>query len=588
MCLSTKKLIYQRLESIISYLGEGEESILIGVKSRDPPSIISSATSSNASVATTASTSALLGVKVKKYLKSSKQDKLSQKELNILLASQPDMEAGKKMEMEDPSVDKAPVSYSRGSLVKQVLAALAVSLGSMVVGFSSAFTAPALESMNDEDSRLHITDAEASWIGSLMPLSALFGGIIGGPFIENMGRRTTIVLTAIPFISSFLLIYFAQHVAMIMAGRSLTGLGVGIASLALPVYLGETVEARVRGTLGLLPTTIGNMGILISFVAGTYLDWTHLALLGACLPLPFFICTILIPETPTWFINKGKEKQAEASLQWLRGRKANVSEEMSNIVKAHKEAYHEQNQNVLKELFSKRYYLPFVISLGLMFFQQFSGINAVIFYTVTIFKESGSTIDSNLCSIIVGVVNIASTLVATVLIDKLGRKILLYISNALMTLTLLVLGVFFYGKTNGYDLESYGWVPLPAFVIFIFGFAIGAGPIPWLMMGEILPAKVRGTAASIVTAFNWTCTFIVTKTFIDMSKAFGTHSAFMMFALICAIGILFTYKLVPETQGRTLEDIENNLMARRESRMSIKSLKKINSLAYLKPFPSML
>ncbi|CAH1407738.1 unnamed protein product [Nezara viridula] len=590
MCLSTKSLIYQRLESIISNLGEGEESILIGVKSRDPPSIISSATSSNASVATTGSTSVLLGVKVKKYLKSSnKQDKLTQKELNILLASQPDMESGKKIEMEDPSVEKIPQTSSRGSLVKQVLAALAVSLGSMVVGFSSAFTSPALESMNDEGSRLHITASEASWIGSLMPLSALFGGIIGGPLIENVGRRNTIIMTAIPFCVSFLLIYFAQHVSLIMAGRSLTGLGVGIASLALPVYLGETVEARVRGTLGLLPTTLGNMGILVSFTAGTYLDWTNLALLGACLPIPFFICTILIPETPTWFINRGNEKKAEASLQWLRGKKANVHEEMANILKAHKEAYHEQNDNVLKELFSKKYYLPFVISIGLMFFQQFSGINAVIFYTVTIFKDAGSTIDSNLCSIIVGAVNLASTLVATVLIDKLGRKILLYISNSLMTVTLLILGGFFYGKANGYDMEQYGWVPLPAFVIFIFGFAIGAGPIPWLMMGEILPSKVRGTAASIVTAFNWTCTFIVTKTFIDMSKAFGTHSAFLMFAIICAIGLIFTYKMVPETQGRTLEDIENNLMARRRSsRLSIKSLKKINSLAYLKPFPSML
>lgn len=568
--------------------GEGEDSILIGVKSRDPPSIISSATSSNASVATTASTSALLGIKVKRYLKSSKAaDKVTQRELNILLAGQAPGSMESKMEMEDPVAEQppAPKKRSRKALIKQVLTALAVSLGSLVVGFSSAFTAPALVSMNMPGSSLHVTKSEASWIGSLMPLSALIGGISGGPLIEGIGRRNTILVTGLPFIVAFLLIHFATTIGMVYAGRVLTGLSVGIASLALPVYLGETIEARVRGTLGLLPTTLGNLGILLSFTAGAYLDWTYLALLGACLPIPFLVATALIPESPLWHVSRGNNEKAEKALQWLRGKSADISEELKLIVKSHKDLDNSDVLTTIKELFSKQTMKPFFICIGLMFFQQFSGINAVIFYTVDIFRDAGSTIDSNLSSIIVGAVNLISTVVATLLIDKLGRKILLYISNTLMGLSLGVLAFFFYYQEEGKKMTEYGWIPLPAFVVFIFSFAVGAGPVPWLMMGEILPAKVRGAAASIVTAFNWTCTFVVTKTFIDISTALGKHSAFVMFSVICFAGVLFTIRWVPETQGMTLEEIEEQLTGKKISMGSIRS--KRASIAVLKPLPSM-
>ncbi|KAK9507821.1 hypothetical protein O3M35_007595 [Rhynocoris fuscipes] len=424
----------------------------------------------------------------------------------------------------------------------------------MVVGFASAYTSPALESMKEPGSGLNITEQQASWIGSLMPLSALLGGIVGGPLIETLGRKKTILMTAVPLFISFMLITLASNVGMIMAGRSLAGFSVGIASLALPVYLGEAIQPDVRGTLGLLPTAIGNGGILICFLAGKYLDWSKLALFGATLPIPFFILMFLIPETPRWYIGKKMEKEATKSLLWLRGKNTDINQELSELQKSYEESKKESAS--LKELFNKKYLWPFSISIGLMFFQQLSGINAVIFYTVSIFEDAGSTIDSNLSAIIVGLVNLGSTLVATALIDRLGRKILMYISNSIMALTLSILGVFFYLKNSGTDMTQYGWLPLASFVIYVIGFSVGAGPIPWLMMGEILPAKVRGTAASVVTGFNWACTFIVTKTFIDLTKLLGSHGAFWMFGVICIFGLIFVIIFVPETRGKSLEEIE--------------------------------
>ncbi|XP_022183985.1 facilitated trehalose transporter Tret1 isoform X2 [Nilaparvata lugens] len=480
-----------------------------------------------------------------------------------------------------------PTALSLAAIMPQVLAAVSVSLGSMVVGFSSAYTSPAIASMNSNASSLHVTPQEESWIGSLMPLCALFGGIAGGPLIETIGRRTTILSTAIPFILSFLLIASATNVATILAGRSISGFCVGIASLALPVYLGETVQPEVRGTLGLLPTTFGNSGILICFIAGKYLDWSLLAMLGAAIPVPFLLCMFLIPETPRWFVEKGKQQRARKALQWLRGNNTDVSYEFSEIEKSNKDAEKCENESAFKELFSAKYSRPLIISIGLMFFQQLSGINAVIFYTVSIFKDAGSTIDENLSTIIVGIVNMGSTFVATMLIDRLGRKILLYVSSTLMTITLLILGTFFYVKNvMQIDTTEYGWVPLGSFVVFVIGFSIGFGPIPWLMLGEILPAKIRGTAAALATGFNWSCTFLVTKSFSDLKAILGQHGAFWMFGVICLFGLVFVILLVPETQGKSLEDIERNLTGSGKDKVPVRTVRRMSSIANLKPLPS--
>lgn len=381
----------------------------------------------------------------------------------------------------------------------------------MVVGFASAYTSPALVSMTDRNiTSFEVSDQAKSWIGGLMPLAGLAGGICGGPFIEYLGRRNTILATSIPFIISGLLIACAVDVGMVLAGRALSGFCVGIASLSLPVYLGETLQPEVRGTLGLLPTAFGNIGILICFVAGKYMNWSELAYLGAALPIPFFLLMFVIPETPRWYVSKGKEPQARKALQWLRGKQANVEPELkgkkfnirtyrtrtlinsyhfTGVMKSHNEAEKSASGSQLFELLKRQNLKPLSISLGLMFFQQLSGINAVIFYTTSIFKDAGSTIDESLCTIIVGVVNFIAVFIATVLIDRLGRKILLYISDAAMILTLATLGAFFYLKSSGHDVSNIGWLPLASFVIFVVGFSLGFGPIPWLMMGEILPGK---------------------------------------------------------------------------------------------------
>lgn len=437
----------------------------------------------------------------------------------------------------------------------QLLAAFAVSIGSLNVGFSSAYTSPALPNMNET---IKITTEEKTWVGGLMPLAALVGGVAGGPLIECLGRRFTIMATALPFFIAWMLIANAVNVYMVFAGRIFCGICVGIVSLAFPVYVGETIQPEVRGSFGLLPTAFGNTGILLAFFVGSYLNWSNLAFFGAALPVPFFLLMLLTPETPRWYVTKGRVEEAHKSLQWLRGKNANIEKEMRDLTRSQAEA-DRTGGNAFGQLLNMRFIPAILISLGLMLFQQLSGINAVIFYATTIFQKSGSSIDENLSSIIIGVVNFVSTFIATVLIDRLGRKILLYISSVSMICMLTILGVYYYFKDTQADVSAYGWLPLACLVIYVLGFSIGFGPIPWLMLGEILPSKVRGTAASLATGFNWTCTFIVTKTFHNIIDAIKMYGAMWLFAVICVIGLLFVIFFVPETRGKTLEEIEKKL-----------------------------
>lgn len=172
--------------------------------------------------------------------------------------------------------------------------------------------------------------------------------------------------------------------------------------------------------------------------------------------------------------------------------------------------------------------------------------------------------------------NFGSTFVATALIDRLGRKILLYTSSIAMIVSLMVLGCFFYMKNHAMDTSAYGLVPLSSLVTYVIGFSLGFGPIPWLMMGEILPAKIRGSAASIATSFNWSCTFVVTKAFQDVVTLIGQEGTFWLFGIICIVGLIFVRLFVPETSGRSLEEIERGLTG---------PVRRMSAVANMKPTP---
>lgn len=377
--------------------------------------------------------------------------------------------------------------------------------------------------------------------------------------IEFFGRKLTIMCISIPFFIGWMLIANAANVILVFVGRAFCGVCVGIGSLAFPVYVGETIQPEVRGALGLLPTAFGNIGILLAFFAGFFLNWSHLAYLGAALPVPVFLLMIIAPETPRWYVSKGRAEDARKALQWLRGKNVDTEKEMRDLIRTQAESDLTKGSNTFGQLFSKKYLPAVLISLGLMIFQQMSGINAVIFYASELFLMAGSTLDKDMCSIIIGVVNFVSTFIATAIIDRLGRKILLYISSVSMIITLSVLGSYLFIRDMKVDVSSYGWLPLACLMLYVLGFSIGFGPIPWLMLGEILPSRIRGTAASLATGLNFTCTFIITTSFHKIVQLINMSGAMWLYSVVCILGLLFVIFFVPETKGKSLEEIEKKL-----------------------------
>ncbi|KAM5145476.1 solute carrier family 2, facilitated glucose transporter member 8 [Mantella aurantiaca] len=233
----------------------------------------------------------------------------------------------------------------------------------------------------------------------------------------------------------------------------------------------------------------------------------------------------------------------------------------------------------IADLWNPAIYKPFLIGISLMFFQQFTGINAIMFYADMIFEEADFK-NSSLASVIVGLIQVVFTAVAALIMDKAGRKILLIISGTIMTVSAALFGVYFkitempthnassvvhvtaMAESSG---EHLAWLPLASMALFISGFAIGWGPIPWLVMSEIFPLRARGVASGVCVITNWGCAFLVTKEFQHMMDSLTSYGTFWLFAAFCALNVLFTVLCVPETKGKSLEQIESHFQSGRRA-----------------------
>ncbi|XP_044757345.1 facilitated trehalose transporter Tret1-2 homolog [Coccinella septempunctata] len=474
-------------------------------------------------------------------------------------------------------IQRDPVEERRAKCTfSQLITAVAVSLLSLVMGYATAYTSPAEASLRRD---MYLGNGEISWIGGLLPLSAVFGGLLGGISIGYCGRKGTLFLINIIFLISWLLIYYAENFYYIYVSRCLAGCSLGLATLTLPVYLVETLQPEVRGVLGLLPMTFGNIGILLCFIYGIFVEWKFLAAIGILLSLPFLVFFLwIIPESPTWYLHNNKPDKCMKTLAWLRNDKQDVTEEFNNLVRAHNE---KKSRNTrLTTLFKHPNLKPLSIILCLMFFQQFSGINAVIFYTTSIFRASRWDLSPMVCTTIIGLVNLLATFLANGLIDKLGRKLLLQASSIMMTMGLGCLGFYYYVKEIlDVDVEEYGFLTLINLIIFVAGFSIGFGPIPWLMMGELLPLEIKSLAAALATSVNWICTFVITVTFPSITQMFGYFAVFWFYCCMVITAGLLTWLFVPETRGRSLDDIERRLSGHQ-------NIQHAKSIAMLKPFPA--
>ncbi|XP_065074991.1 facilitated trehalose transporter Tret1-2 homolog [Ochlerotatus camptorhynchus] len=442
----------------------------------------------------------------------------------------------------------------------QYIAGLAASGGALAAGTFLGWTAPAeIPLVQKAEYGFPITTEQFSWIGSMATLGAASMCFPIGIMMKMIGRKWAMLSMVLPLLIGWLLIIFANNVAMLMVGRFFLGVGGGAFSIAAPTYTAEIAQSSIRGTLGTFFQLLVTVGILFTYSIGAVLNVQVLSTICSVVPLAFGLIFPFMPESPHYFIEKNRYNDASKSLKWLRGSHYDERAEIEDLkeedakMRADKITF----VQVLKQRATIR---ALIICLGLVFFHQFSGINAIIFYTTTIFTDANTGLEATDATIIVGVIQVVATLLATFIVDKSGRRILLIISGFFMAVSTILLAVYFQLKEDDTrQIENLGWLPLLAVCLFIAMFSIGYGPILWLMIGELFANNVKAYVSPLAGASAWLLAFLVTKIFPNLRDGLGNAGVFWLFSCLSLLGTVFVFFVVPETKGISLAEIQRML-----------------------------
>ncbi len=387
-------------------------------------------------------------------------------------------------------------------------------------------------------------------------VGAIIGAVIGGALTDRYGRRKMIILAGIIFTISAVGTAFSPSVNWLIAGRLISGIGIGIASFISPMYIGELVPAKVRGSLvavNMLAITTGIVvAYLVDYAFSGNKEWRYMFGLAAIPSIGLVIGMWVLPDSPRWLVSKSKVKEATLVLQRVRTG-SDVTPEITDIQKS----MEKQGKGGLKGLFQHSLKMPLIVGLGLAIFQQITGINTVIYYSPTIFKFAGINGAGPAILAGAGLTGLmwCFHVLAIFLIDRAGRRPLLLTGVAGQVIGLAILGATFQFPQLA-NFKSY--VAIGGLSIYVACFAFGLGPIFWLLISEIYPLKVRGAAMSTVTVTNWAMNLIVALTFLSLVSVLGQAFTFWLYGLIAIGAWIFFYKFVPETKGKTLEEIEEH------------------------------
>ncbi|XP_049957189.1 facilitated trehalose transporter Tret1-like [Schistocerca serialis cubense] len=437
-------------------------------------------------------------------------------------------------------------------VLRQLLAVLAGDLAMLAGGIVMAWSSPALPKMS-------LTPSQGSWAGSLPSLGAAVGPWLGGWLSDRLGRKATVMLGAAPIVLSWVALIFCEYEPVwLCVVRFVSGLGVGLIFAAMPTYVGEIAQADVRGALSSLIQVSMTTGFMIDYCVGPFVSYTTLAIIGMVTPLVAVACFAWMPESPYYLLAVGKDAAAEKSLRWLRDPDRDVMSELRQMKKAVEES--KLNEPSVLDLFrSRRCRRALAISLGVVCSEQIQGINAVLFYSQSIFIAAGGSVSDIVAPMIINGTMLVESCFAPFLVDRVGRRRLLLFSSTGMCLALIPLGVFFVLSDAKQDVESIGWIPVTALIFYIIVYTPGYGCLPFTVSGEVFPPNVKIVAMPMAACVSWFMSFIVTRFYEDIALAVGNGGPFFVFAGCALLVTIYVYFVVPETKGKTLEEIQEML-----------------------------
>ncbi|XP_018320235.1 facilitated trehalose transporter Tret1-like isoform X2 [Agrilus planipennis] len=437
-------------------------------------------------------------------------------------------------------------------------------LAAFSVGLILTWTSPVLPKMNNSTGILNenpfdkpITDEQQSWIASLSSAGAIFGPFIAGFLVDRIGRKWTLVYASgIPMTTAFLMLAFSKTPVLYYVARLIGGLGMGVVYAALPMYIGEISETSIRGTLSSFFNIFTVSGELLTYALGPYISVMWFSIICAIFPAAFVMLFSFFPDSPHYFISKNNIPAAESSLAKLRGTNIGGIEKEFAVIKEYVENDMNSRGSIIDVLKSRALRKSLLICLGLVALLQLSGIQVVLTSATDIFNASGGSLDSNISSLIVGLVQLATGFTTPVLVDRIGRKMLLLASAIGMVISEVPLGIYFYLKENDYDVSSIGWLPVACMIGYIITCNFGFGTVPWTVMGEIFPTDAKAAASTITASFCAFMAFIVVRVFTYVQDAVGLSVTYWIFSAFCFSGIFFTQFFMIETKGKTFAEIQ--------------------------------
>jgi sugar porter (SP) family MFS transporter len=445
-----------------------------------------------------------------------------------------------------------------------LLVGAVIMLSGLLFGYDQGVIAGALDGIQKSfGASTTMIQIITSWV----TLGALAGALVAGVLADKLGRRITILLAAVLFTLGALLEAISPNTTILVIGRLIVGFGVGVASVAAPLYAAEQAPTRLRGRFVSTYQLAITIGIFIAYLVDQALInndmWRVMLGVSAVPAILLFIVMMPMPDSPRWFVKVGRRDDAIKALTKVRP-DVDADAEITEIEKAAQED--DANKATWGEVFSKKLRKPLMIGIGLAVFQQITGINAIIYYANKIFAQAGFATPEDQAAATtwaIGGVNVLATLIAVFYVDRFGRRPLLLAGLVGMASALVTVGISFHfmdnADTSGAGTggpTSAGIITLVALVVFIASFAFSLGPVVWTVINEIFPNRVRGRAVAVATAVNWGSAWLVSQFFLTLIDSIGNSATFYLFGAFSVIAYIWIWKTVPETKGRSLEQIQ--------------------------------
>jgi len=445
-----------------------------------------------------------------------------------------------------------------------VLVAVAIGLAGALFGYDQGVIAGALEGI---DRSFRVGTLATEIITSWVTLGALGGALVAGAVADRLGRKRTIVLAAVLFTAGAALEALAPSVTPLVIGRLIVGFGVGVASVAAPLYAAEQAPSHLRGRFVSIYQLAITIGIFVAYLVDQLLTngdmWRVMLGVSAVPAVLLLLVMIPMPDTPRWFMRMGRREDAAHALERIRP-DVDTDAELDGIDATL--TAESADRASWGDVFARNLRKPLLIGVGLAVFQQITGINAIIYYADKIFAQAGFATPADQAAATtwaVGGVNVLATLIAVAYVDRFGRRPLLLAGLVGMCAALVTVGIAFHfmdgADTSGAGAggpTTAGIVTLVALVVFIASFAFSLGPVVWTVINEIFPNRVRGRAVAVATAVNWGSAWLVSQFFLTLLDSIGSSATFYLFALFSALAWIWVWRRVPETKGRSLEEIE--------------------------------